>query len=312
MLTTHRNLFILFSIIILALASVGCGQKKLDELQRKQAALLAEQTTQDSVLQQFVSTFELVEENLSQIRQQEDSMFAPLAAGERIGDRQSQAIAGVVWIDEKLEENRLIIEALQQQIDGQAPELRGLRNSVARLRKEMKAKDAEFAQIKTQIEDQDMLAQTIAMRMDTLGNENTRLASMRSSYTARLSTQDTALTDQAETLATQQAALTTAYVITGTAKELKQKKVIESLGGFLGIGSTQQLHADADLSLFEAVDITAFRSLSLDARKAELLTPHPAGAFTLQEGESKKIQDLEITDPDQFWQHSKYLVVVLN
>lgn len=312
MLTSYRNLFTLIAVITLALASVGCGQKKLDALERQKAALLAEQTTQDSVLAQFVSTFDLVEENLSQIRQREDSMFMPLAENERIGDRQSQAVAGVAWIDEKLEENRLIIEALEQQISGQAPELRTLRNSVARLRKEMKAKDEEVATLKTQIEDQDLLAQTIAMRMDTLGQQNDQLARMRGDYSARLAIQDTALSDQAATLSALDTELTTAYVITGTAKELKQKKIIESLGGFLGIGSTKQLDANADLSHFKEVDINEFRSLSMDARKVEVLTPHPSAAFTLREGDSKKVQDLEITDPAQFWQQSKYLVVVLN
>ena len=60
---------------------------------------------------------------------------------------------------------------------------------------------------------------------------------------------------------------------------------------------------------FTKVDITEMKELPLSAKKAKIITTHPAGSYKL-EGENK-VDKLVILNPDEFWSVSKYLVIVV-
>jgi P pilus assembly chaperone PapD len=52
------------------------------------------------------------------------------------------------------------------------------------------------------------------------------------------------------------------------------------------------------------------KEIKLYSRDAELLTAHPASSYTLQRDANKQYV-LRITNPEQFWSTSKYLVILV-
>ena len=80
-------------------------------------------------------------------------------------------------------------------------------------------------------------------------------------------------------------------------------------GGVVGIGSVNKLNTQGlNLEYFKQVDITQVLEVPIGAKKAKLITSHPAGSYKMDVVEGKT-EKLTITDPNTFWSVSKYLVV---
>jgi Txe/YoeB family toxin of Txe-Axe toxin-antitoxin module len=102
--------------------------------------------------------------------------------------------------------------------------------------------------------------------------------------------------------------LNTAYYAFGTSKELVKQGVLTKEGGFIGIGKAEKLKDDFNKSYFTKIDISETPSIALACKKAKLITIHPTGSYKF-EGPDGKIEKLIITNPEEFWSASKYLVV---
>ncbi|HWY13335.1 MAG TPA: hypothetical protein VN026_18545, partial [Bacteroidia bacterium] len=98
----------------------------------------------------------------------------------------------------------------------------------------------------------------------------------------------------------------TAYYVNGTRKELKKAEVIEKKS-LLGIG-VDKLNSNASPEKFEKIDTRTTLEIPVNAKDAKIVTAHNAGSYKWQEeGDGTKL--LCITDPEAFWQKSKYLVI---
>ena len=114
-----------------------------------------------------------------------------------------------------------------------------------------------------------------------------------------------------KTIDDQTTRLHTAYYTTGTAKELESKKIITKEGGFLGLGKSKKMTPNVNNSAFTNIDITKTSTIPLEAKDAVVLTSHPSDSYTI-EHKGKEVSNLVITNPDKFWEASKYLVVVVD
>jgi hypothetical protein len=101
--------------------------------------------------------------------------------------------------------------------------------------------------------------------------------------------------------------LNTAYVVSGTKKELHQYGIIDKEGGFLGLGRVKSLAAEADDGLFLPISIDGTESIELQCKKAKLLTTHPEASYKLTG--DKTIEDLIILDKAAFWDKSDFLII---
>ena len=68
------------------------------------------------------------------------------------------------------------------------------------------------------------------------------------------------------------------------------------------------LKGNYEKDYFTTVDIRSCNTISLMAKKAKLLTTHPAASYELTTG-AENNHTLTIHDPEAFWSISKYLVV---
>ncbi|WP_321288695.1 hypothetical protein [uncultured Sunxiuqinia sp.] len=101
--------------------------------------------------------------------------------------------------------------------------------------------------------------------------------------------------------------LNTGYYVFGTDDELVENEIVEKTGGFLGLGRILKFRKDFNPDLFTKIDIRNVTEISLNAKKAHVVTTHPAGSFELV-GEDP-VEKMVINNPGQFWRTSKYLVI---
>lgn len=100
----------------------------------------------------------------------------------------------------------------------------------------------------------------------------------------------------------------TGFVAIDSEKNLEKQNIISKDGGILGIGKSLELKSNASKENFREIDIRLVNRLELDAKEIDIVTSHPADSYTLIL-DDEKVKFLEITDPEEFWKLSKYLVI---
>ena len=157
-----------------------------------------------------------------------------------------------------------------------------MQTTIDNLTVELASKETEITELKDQLE-----------------KLNLELSNLTMNYT-ELQTESDVKTD----------VINTAYYAFGTAKELTKQGVLTKEGGFIGLGKTQKLSDNMNTSYFTKMDITATKEIQLSAKKAKLVTTHPAGSYKI-DGADGKADKLIILDADKFWSVSKYCVIVV-
>ncbi len=100
----------------------------------------------------------------------------------------------------------------------------------------------------------------------------------------------------------------TIYYIVGTEKELKAKGIIIEEGGAIGLGRVPVLKQDMNSSGFTTTDLTSLHEIPLTGSFVKMVTLHPEKAYKLAHSSPDKII---ITDPQDFWSKSKYMVAIV-
>lgn len=98
------------------------------------------------------------------------------------------------------------------------------------------------------------------------------------------------------------------YYIVGSKKELVQQGIINSKGGFLGIGKKTSVSSDSELSKYTKEDQRRLKTIALNGKRVQILTAHPSSSYSLDK-EDKPTQ-LIITNASLFWSKSKFLVIM--
>ena len=106
---------------------------------------------------------------------------------------------------------------------------------------------------------------------------------------------------KSQTISTQDKQLNTAWFVFGTKSELKEQKILQD---------GKVLQANFNQEYFTKIDIRVDKEIKLYSRSAKLLTSHPQSSYTLEQDANKQYV-LRITNPQQFWSTSKYLVVLV-
>ena len=303
-----QSFFILLSISLLAF---GCNQGKIDKLSSANQQLQAEVQLQDSILNDFMRAFNEFESNLDMIQEKEGMITLESAGAELRKPGKEEVIQDLQAIDELMERNRQLIAELTERVNNSERETGQFRRMVNRLNQQLTEKDAEIGGLKEELVALNYEVELLNRKADTLHRANSQLRDVRLAQSSRLTQQREELNNLQDQLNEQDEVMNTAYVLAASAKELKEKNIMSKEGGFLGIGGTKKLNQDFDASAFQSINIQETYRIPVESKRAKLLTQHPEGSYVFNEADNQ-LGSLEITDPERFWKHSKYLVVVLN
>lgn len=268
------------------LFSAACQNDPTQSEQYKQLSEVNKETEEqssqkDSTINQMFGAFNRITENLRVIREKQGLIAASRQGVEKGGTMEDNILDDLRAIDSLLNANRNIIGRMKKSAAASDAKLSELAKSIAALEESVRDKDAEIGSIKEQ-----------------LASTNASLASMIQMYQ-----------DKEQQAAMQQEEMNSGWYCVGSAKELRENKILTKEGGVIGIGRVSKLRtADLNLSYFKEVDVTKLNTIPLDAKKAKVITTHPEGSYELV-GTKDHVESLAIKNVTAFWSLSKYLVV---
>lgn len=279
----------------------SCNQAKLDQLEKENKELAEQNQMQDSLMNDFISTFNEFEENLAVIKEKEQMIEMSAEDPELRKSSKDQIVSDIQMINDLLDRNRTLIDDLTAKVEKSERNNRRYLASISRLKKQLEERDTEVSTLKDELATMSFTVESLNGKVDTLNQVTRTLTEETNLQTARIAEQESQIGEQLEQLEDQTSALNTAFFVMGSSKELKDKAVMNS----------KRLNSNFDDGAFTKIDITEVQTIPLNTKKAKLLTSHPSDSYVLNE-EGKEIASLEITNPERFWKTSKYLVVVTN
>ena len=256
------------------------GNPEADSLKAVAGDLTSQLNEKEAALQEFIASFNEIQDNLTAIKDKEKIVTAASTSGD-VKRKEDQIKEDIQSIYDLMAKNKNRINSLSKKIKDANLKIEGMEKMIENLNNSLNQKDMEIADLKTRIEG-------LNIELSNL-NTNYKVVEAESAEKTEI--------------------INTAYYAIGTAKELTDKKVITKEGGFIGIGKSTKIQADFNKEYFTKVNAEQTTSINIGAKKVKILTTHPSGSYKLVG--QKPVEKLEITNAKDFWSVSKYLVIVI-
>lgn len=275
-------------LALLVMAMTGCKQnnKAMEDAFAQQRDSLNQIIAQkDNEINDVISTLNDIEEGFREITEAQGRV----SVAQR-GEGTSSAARireNMQFIQSTMQQNRELINKLRKQLRESSINGEQLKRTIENLTAQLQEKDTQLRALKAELEAKEI---HIAELDETIAGLNEDVTALREESSSK-----------SETISTQDKQLHTAWYVFGTKKELKEQNILKD-------GKVLQQNFNKDY--FTKIDIRVDKEIKLYSRDAEMLTAHPASSYTLQRDANKQYV-LRITNPDQFWGASKYLVVLV-
>jgi len=276
-----------FVLCSIALASCNLGKEKDADIKATQERDSLNQiiAQKDNEINEMMATFNQIEEGFRAISEAEGRVTLN-RSGEG-SSAQSRIQENMQFIQQTMQQNKVLIEKLRQQLKGSSVKSEQLQKTLDNLTKQLETKSQEIEQLRAELAARDI-------HIAELDQEVTHLNENVSNLTEQNQQRQEVITNQDKEL-------NTAWFVFGTKKELKEQHIME--GG-------EVLKSNFNKDYFTKIDIRQWKEIKLFSRKAEMKTPHPAGSYSLDRDENDQYV-LHILDPQKFWSTSKYLVILV-
>ena len=252
-----------------------------DSIENVSGNLNGKLNEKDAAIQELVSSFNEIQENLNTIKEKEKIISKVTSDGE-VKSKEDQIKEDIQSIYDLMAKNKNRIGSLSKKLKNSKLKIEGLEKMIENMQATLNLKDSEIEELKTKIEGLNVELSNLTTNYKAVENESNQKTEI----------------------------INTAFYAIGTSKELKEKNVITKEGGIIGLGKTTKLSSDFNKDYFTKINIEKTTSINLGAKKIKMLTTHPSSSYKLI-GE-KPIEKLEITNTKEFWSASKYLVIILD
>lgn len=270
------------------MAVVSCKQEapKVDtEALRQRDSLNQVITQRDNEINDMLATFNEIEEGFREINEAQNRVSV---AKQGEGATRTQRIReNIQFIQSTMRQNRDLISKLQQQLRESTVKGEQFKRTIENLTQQLVEKEAELQKLRAELDAKDIHITELDEQIAGLNTNVSELKEENSQKTTTINAQDKQLN--------------TAWFVFGTKDELKEQKILVD-------GKVLQSNFNRDY--FTKIDIRIDKEIKLYSRSAKMLTSHPAGSYTLERNANKQYV-LRITNPQQFWSTSKYLVVLV-
>ncbi len=289
-MTMKKFIFYTFSLLFATMvifSTISCDDKKQSSISNNATVDSLQRVIdqKDNELNDFVGVFNEIQEGFRLIEVAENNVSV-VRDGENT-NKADQIRESIRNIQQRMQHNRELIANLQQKLREGTLRSEELQKTISNFVKQLDEKNVQLQQLRTELEQRDI---HIAELDQTVADLNTNVSSLK---------EETA--QKAQTIDQQDKQLNTAYYVFGTKKELKEQNVLQK---------GKVLQGNFNKNYFTKIDIRVDKEIKLYSKKAELLTSHPAGSYTLKL-DAQQQYILRITDPQKFWGASKYLVVLV-
>jgi len=258
------------------------------QMDSQKVALTEKITSRDSVITEWLTTFDEIEKNIALIKEKEKIITDNSIKSEISKDKRKQVLEDIKYINTLLEQNKKKIASLNAQLAKSGGTIKILETKISELEASMKQNETEIAELKTSLVNKNFEVEQLNVQMVVLNDT---------------------IAKKEQKINNQTYEMTKAFYSVGTYKELKAKGVLTKEGGFIGLGKTEALTGSFPDSAFVQIDITLTSSIPVNSKSAKLISEHPAGSYEIVRDNEKIVKSIEIKDPVLFWKASKYAVV---
>ena len=248
-----------------------------DSIENVSGNLNGKLNEKDAAIQELVSSFNEIQENLNAIKEKEKIISKVTSDGD-VKSKEDQIKEDIQSIYDLMAKNKDRIGSLSKKLKNSKLKIEGLEKMIENMQATLNLKDYEIEELKTKIEGLNVELSNLTTNYKAVENESNQKTEI----------------------------INTAFYAIGTSKELKENNVITKEGGIIGLGKTTKLSSDFNKEYFTKINIEKTTSINLGAKKIKMLTTHPSSSYKLI-GEK-----LEITNTKEFWSASKYLVIILD
>ena len=258
--------------------------KEYKDIQAERDSLLMQKTSVDTEIVEMMAVIDNVEENFNEIREAEKYLAVQSTEkGEMSANTKQRINDNFKMVNEILQKNKAQIAELNKKYSSSSGQAGALKKTIDRLNQQMQESSTRINELQEELSRRD---ETIA-----------QLSSNVSDLSGHLE-------EQSVTIREQERALSTAYFVFGTMKELKDQKILS--GGFLK--STKVLDGAFNKDYFLEIDIREVTRIPLYDKKAKVWSNHPEGTYEFEKGEDGNLTFI-ITDTQRFWSLTKYLII---
>ena len=277
--------FLFFALALLALASCKdkTNTRETADLNQRIDSLNRVNVQKDNEINDMLETLNTIEDGFRAINEAQGRVTV-----ERRGegaDAAQRIRENMQFINETMTQNKDLINKLRLRLRDSNTASEQLRKTLENLTAQLEAKESELAVLRQELEAKDIHIAELDEQVSQLNEDVTSLKDDK----AR----------KEETISQQDKELNMAWYVFGTKRELKEQNILKS---------GEVLQGNFNKNYFTKIDIRVDKEIKLMSRDAKLLTNHPAGSYTLDRDANKQYV-LRITNPQQFWSTSKYLVV---
>jgi len=291
-----KKVIIIASALVLVIGLSSCveNSSKYKALQAKLDSLQTNYNIQGAELDEVFATINEIEQGLSSIRESESILAVQTSDGLEIKQGSKEQLKqDVEAIQDAIKNYQKEIKKLQ---DDKRLQSAQFKKRLSAMQKELKEKSDIIETISKQLEEKEAQIKLQSKQIATLDE----VVSNLKDEVSTLSTEGSMLKAK---VADQEAEIFSVYYIVGTKAELIEAGVMTKGGLFKSSKVSYQAEKDA----FVRIDLREISEINTNAGKAKVMSIHPKGTYAFVENDGEMI--LNISDPEKFWQQTKYLVI---
>ncbi|MBQ4420088.1 MAG: hypothetical protein II878_00910 [Bacteroidales bacterium] len=288
--------FIGFTFLLSAfLLMVSCNNKKEQELREQHLKDSFNNliTAQKNEIETMFAQMKDIDDNLNDIASQYQELQKLTNKAGDVDENTAKSIGMKInAMADLIAKDKQKLIALQNNLSKQKnsfAENARLQEQLVIINNRLREREEEIADLTSQLKDKNI-------KIDNLNSQVTKLEAEVKKNKSELSKME----DEQYT----------AYFIVGTKNELKKAGIIDSKGGFIGLGKTLTLASNSNVENMQKIDIRNVSEIPLVGKKSKLITPHPTGSYTFIGGESKA-SSIKIESASAFWKNSRLLVIMV-
>lgn len=286
-----KKILLSLTVACLSVVAVSCYQEERDASQRSQDSLQAIIDSKDGEISALFEMLNQIEDNLASISAKystvQELRHNNLESNTNVKGEINDQLAN---IESMLAANKKKISELNAKISTMGKEKAELEAFLSKLEERITNQESQISQLLTELEHS----------KGVINELNRNVADLT-----------TANQEKDRTIARQIVEANKAYFVVGAYADLKTAGIVSKTGGFIGIGKTQSTAVNMPLDHFTEIDRTKVTTITVNLKKALVVSKHPEGSYELvpDENDESITAYLRILNPSLFWQHTRYLVI---
>ncbi len=278
-----KKMIFLFVATAALFASCTGGPKKAD-LITENDSLRSIIASRDAALDEMISTINIVEEGFKAINEAQGRINLDASSAEQT--KKASLQKDIDFITQTLQKNKQQISELEEKLKKSQSYSKQLNKMVQKLKAELEEKNRQIVALQQELAQKNIHIDELDKSVQQLNANVSELSATKAANEKTISAQD--------------ASLNSVWYAIGTKRELKEQNLLD--------GKKVLREADANMDYFTKADKRKFTTVETHAKNAKLLTTHPEGSYKLERN-SEKQYVLTITNADNFWSVSKYLII---